>query len=172
VSAQACGSAALLSRFDHAVNAMPTLPSGIVSFLFTDVEGSTRLWERDRAAMMRAAQRHDALLGTAIANHHGVLFKHVGDAVQAAFASPHDAVAAAVEAQRALVAEPWPETGSIRARMAIHCGEATPDHHGDYHQVPSLNRLARPLGAGHRSALDGNSGRPVGFPLWHSPCNP
>src|SRR4051794_20208642 len=128
---------------------MAALPTGIVTFLFTDIEGSTRLWERDRAAMTRAARRHDAILEVAVANHHGVLFKHVGDAVQAAFPTPLDAVFAAVEAQRALAAEPWPETGPIRARMAIHSGEATPDSRGDYHQVPSLNRLARLMASGH-----------------------
>jgi predicted ATPase/class 3 adenylate cyclase len=128
---------------------MATLPAGIVTFLFTDIEGSTRLWERDRAAMTRAARRHDAILDAAIANHNGVLFKHVGDAVQAAFPTPIDAVSAAVEAQLALVTEPWPETGPIRARMAIHCGEATPDSRGDYHQIPSLNRLARLMASGH-----------------------
>ena len=99
--------------------------------------------------MTRAARRHDAILDAAIANHNGVLFKHVGDAVQAAFSTPIDAVSAAVEAQRALTAEPWPETGPIRARMAIHCGEATPDSRGDYHQIPSLNRLARLMASGH-----------------------
>ena len=135
VSAQVRGTADFPSRFDHAENTMAALPAGIVTFLFTDIEGSTRLWERDRAAMTRAARRHDAILDAAIANHNGVLFKHVGDAVQAAFSTPIDAVSAAVEAQRALAAEPWPETGPIRARMAIHCGEATPDSRGDYHQV-------------------------------------
>jgi predicted ATPase/class 3 adenylate cyclase len=128
---------------------MAALPAGIVTFLFTDIEGSTRLWERDRAAMTRAARRHDAILDAAITNHHGVLFKHVGDAVQAAFPTPLKAVSAAIEAQRALAAEPWPETGPIRARMAIHSGEATPDSRGDYHQVPSLNRLARLMASGH-----------------------
>ena len=76
---------------------MAALPAGIVTFLFTDIEGSTRLWERDRAAMTRAARRHDAILDAAITNHHGVLFKHVGDAVQAAFSTPLDAVSAAVD---------------------------------------------------------------------------
>jgi len=128
---------------------MAALPAGMVTFLFTDIEGSTRLWERDRAAMTRAARRHDAILDAAISNHQGVLFKHVGDAAQAAFPTPLDAVFAAVEAQRALAAEPWPETGPIRARMAIHSGEATPDSRGDYHQVPSLNRLARLMASGH-----------------------
>jgi class 3 adenylate cyclase len=95
------GTATFLSRFDHAENSMTAPPAGIVAFLFTDIEGSTRLWERDRAAMTRAARRHDAILEAAIANHRGVLYKHVGDAVQAAFSTPVDAVSAAIAAQRA-----------------------------------------------------------------------
>jgi predicted ATPase/class 3 adenylate cyclase/Tfp pilus assembly protein PilF len=128
---------------------MTALPSGIVTFLFTDIEGSTRLWEADRAVMLGAARRHDELLGEAVAAHDGVLFKHVGDMVQAAFARAADAVAAAVAAQRALAAEPWTETGPIRARMAIHLGEAAPDSRGDYHQVACLNRLSRLMSTAH-----------------------
>ena len=128
---------------------MSGLPSGTVTFLFTDIEGSSRLWERDRAAMVRASARHDVLLATAITAHDGVLFKHVGDMVQAAFASAVDAVAAAAATQRALATEPWPETGPIRVRMAIHRGEAAPNAAGDYHQVPCLNRLARLMSAGY-----------------------
>jgi predicted ATPase/class 3 adenylate cyclase len=128
---------------------MTALPSGTVAFLFTDIEGSSRLWERDRAAMARAAARHDALLADAIAAQDGVLFKHVGDMVQAAFASPIAAVGAAVAAQRALAAEPWPETGPIRVRMGLHLGEAVPNAQGDYHQVACLNRLSRLMSAGH-----------------------
>jgi predicted ATPase/class 3 adenylate cyclase len=127
---------------------MRELPSGSVSFLFTDIEGSTRLWERDPAAMRAAVARHDALLGSAIHDHHGSLYKHVGDAVQAAFFTPADALASAVAAQRALIDQPWPETGSLRVRMALHVGEAAPDARGDYHQVACLNRLARLLAAG------------------------
>jgi class 3 adenylate cyclase len=78
------------------------LPSGTVTFLFTDIEGSTTLWERDRAAMAAAVERHLHLLRAAIEAHSGVLFKTVGDAVQAAFATAPVAVAAAVAAQRAL----------------------------------------------------------------------
>ena len=128
---------------------MTALPTGIVTFLLTDIEGSSRLWERDEVAMARAARRHDALLGQAIAAHGGVLFKHVGDAVQAAFDSPVAAVGAAVAAQRAVAAEPWPETEPIRVRMGIHLGEATPNARGDYHQVACLNRAHRLMSAGH-----------------------
>jgi class 3 adenylate cyclase len=81
--------------------AMSKLPSGTVTFLFTDIEGSTALWERDRAAMAAAVERHLALLRAAITAHGGVPFKTVGDAVQAAFPTAPGAVAAAVAAQQA-----------------------------------------------------------------------
>src|SRR5918997_3182409 len=127
---------------------MPELPSGTVTFLFTDIEGSTPLWERDRAAMADAVQRHLHLLRAAIESHGGVLFKTVGDAVQAGFATAPDAIAAAVEAQRALLAEDWGELGALPVRMALHAGEAEPDVRGDYLAAP-LNRLARLLATGH-----------------------
>ena len=128
--------------------ASPSLPVGTVTFLFTDIEGSTRLWERDAGRMWPALERHNAILGDAIRAHGGVHFKTVGDAFQAAFASPVAAVAACVAAQRALETEPWPETGPVRVRMALHLGEAELSPAGDY-LAPSLNRLARLLSAGH-----------------------
>jgi predicted ATPase/class 3 adenylate cyclase len=127
---------------------MPNLPSGTVAFLFTDIEGSTALWERDAAAMRAAVARHDAILGEAIADHHGALYKRVGDAVQAAFPTAPSAVAAALAAQRALLAEDWGEVGALRVRMALHAGEAVPDEGGDYLAAP-LNRLSRLLATGH-----------------------
>src|SRR5215211_4931671 len=78
---------------------MPELPSGTVTFLFTDIEGSTALWEREQQAMAAAVSRYFALLRVAIAAQGGVLFKTVGDGVQAAFPSAPDAVAAAIAAQ-------------------------------------------------------------------------
>src|SRR5919112_5685194 len=81
------------------------LPRGTVTFLFTDIEGSTTLWERDRNAMAAVVARHLAILDDAIAAHGGVHFKTVGDAVQAAFPTAPDAIAAALAAQRALLAE-------------------------------------------------------------------
>jgi predicted ATPase/class 3 adenylate cyclase len=124
-----------------------SLPSGLVTFLFTDIEGSTRLWERDAAVMGRALARHNAILGGAIAAAGGVHFKTIGDAFQAAFPDADSAVAAAIAAQRALAGEAWPETGPIRVRMAVHQGEAKPDASGDY-LAPCLNRLARLLSTG------------------------
>ena len=125
---------------------MRDFPSGTVTFLFTDVEGSTRRWEQDSVAMRTAIERHFALLDEAINANNGVRFKIIGDAVQAAFPTALDAVLAAVAAQRALVAEDWGALGPVRVRMALHTGAATP-HDGDY-LSPALNRLARLLAAG------------------------
>lgn len=128
---------------------MTSLPQGIVTFLFTDIEGSSRLWEQDRVAMGAAVARHDAILAQAVRANNGVPFKYVGDMMQAAFHEPRQAVAAAVAAQRALSSEPWPDTGPIRARMAIHLGVAAPDEQGDYNQIACLNRLSRLLSTGY-----------------------
>src|SRR5687767_11287573 len=78
---------------------MAPLPGGTVTFLFTDIEGSTALWERDRQAMAAAVDRHFALLGEAVAAQDGVLFKTIGDAAQAAFPTVPNAIAAAISAQ-------------------------------------------------------------------------
>src|SRR4051812_32808308 len=110
---------------------MPDLPTGTVTFLLTDIEGSTALWERDRAAMREAVGRHLVILQSLIAAHHGVLSKTIGDSTQAAFASAEDALRAAVAAQRALLAESWAAPpGVVRVRMALHAGEAAPDARG------------------------------------------
>ncbi len=126
---------------------MTGLPSGTVTLLFTDIEGSTRLWDRDHAAMAQALARHDALLREAVAAHGGSVFKLVGDAVCAAFPTAPAALAAALAAQRALTAEPWAKTGPLRVRMALHTATVEP-HGGDY-TGPPLNRVARLLAAGH-----------------------
>src|SRR4051794_13337481 len=128
---------------------MVEFPHGTVTFLFTDIEGSTALWERDRAAMREAVARHLTILHGLIAAHHGVLYKTIGDGTQAAFASAEKAVRAAVAAQRALGQEAWGDPlGTVRVRMALHAGEAAPDARGDYLAAP-LNRLARLLAAGY-----------------------
>src|ERR671912_1864697 len=128
---------------------MPDLPSGTVTFLFTDIEGSTALWERDRAAMRAAVDRQLAILQSLISAHHGVHFKTIGDGTQAAFGTAEDALRAALASQRALLAEDWAEPlGPVRVRMALHAGEVEPDARGDYLAAP-LNRLARLLAAGH-----------------------
>jgi predicted ATPase/class 3 adenylate cyclase len=130
---------------------MPEFPSGTVTFLFTDVEGSTRRWEADSPAMLAAVERHFAIIDAAVQAHYGVRFKVIGDAIQAAFPTALDGVLAAIEAQRALIAEDWGALGPIQVRMALHTGTATP-HDGDY-LAPSLNRLARLLSAGFGGQL-------------------
>jgi predicted ATPase len=113
-------------------------PSGVVTFLFTDVEGSTRRWEADADAMRAALAAHDSVLRTAIEAHGGWLFKHTGDGVCAAFASPISALDAAVAAQRAL---------ELPVRMGLATGEAEL-RDGDYFGAV-LNRAARVMAAGH-----------------------
>ena len=130
---------------------MPDLPSGTVTFLFTDIEGSTALWEQDQAAMASAVARHLTILREAIDKYGGSLFKVVGDAVQAVFPTAPDAVAAALDAQRALRTEDWGEIGPLRVRMALHAGEAMV-HNGEY-QGPLLNRSARLLAIGHGAQI-------------------
>src|SRR5918994_5318423 len=110
--------------------AMSDLPSGTVTFLFTDIEGSTTLWERDRAAMREAVARQLTILQSLITAHHGVLYKTIGDGTQAAFGTAEDALRAALASQRALLAEDWGELGPLRVRMALHAGEAIPDPRG------------------------------------------
>src|SRR6201994_626507 len=113
-------------------------PSGVVTFLFTDVEGSTRRWEADADEMRAALAAHDQVLRKAIEAHGGFMFKHTGDGVCAAFASPSSAVDAAVAAQRAL---------ELPVRMGVATGEAEL-REGDYFGT-ALNRAARVIDAGH-----------------------
>ena len=130
---------------------MPEVPRGTVAFLFTDIEGSTRLWQTSPEAMTAAYARHDAILRKAIATQHGEVFKVIGDAFQAAFPTPGEAVTAALHAQRDLASEDWRACGlpePLRIRMAVHVGEVDPSPDGDY-RSPLLNRLGRLLGVGH-----------------------
>src|SRR5690242_16449086 len=101
---------------------MRALPRGTVAFLFTDIEGSTKRWERDSAGMMAVVERHLALLDEAIETNHGVHFKTIGDAVQAAFTTAPDAAAAALAGQLSLCREDWGDFGPLRVRMALHVG--------------------------------------------------
>lgn len=123
-------------------------PSGIVTFLFTDIEGSTRRWEADADGMRSALSDHDDVLRETVAAHGGQLFKHTGDGVCAAFASPRSAVEAAVTAQLAL---------ELPVRMGISTGEA--ELRGDDYFGAALNRAARVMAAGHggQILLDGTT---------------
>jgi class 3 adenylate cyclase len=96
------------------------LPSGTVTFLFTDIQGSTPLWEQQPQAMRAALERHNEILHLAIRGNNGHVFQIVGDAFCAAFAIPAQAVTAAIAAQRRLVKAEWGETGPLRVRMGIH----------------------------------------------------
>jgi predicted ATPase/class 3 adenylate cyclase len=126
---------------------MSEAPTGTVTFLFTDIEGSTTRWEHHPEAMRAALASHDALLRAVMTAHGGFVFKVVGDAVYAAFAVAADAVSAAIAAQRAVAAEQWGEVGPLRVRMALHTGVAQ-SRDGDYFG-PTLNRVARVLSTGY-----------------------
>ena len=127
--------------------ANPPFPMGTVTFLFTDIEGSTQKWQAHPTAMQAAVARHEALVREAVAGANGIVFKTVGDAFCAAFALASDAVAAALAAQRAILAEGWPEATPIKLRGALHTG-AVELRDRDYFG-PALNRVARLLPSGH-----------------------
>ncbi|HEV2127102.1 MAG TPA: adenylate/guanylate cyclase domain-containing protein, partial [Thermomicrobiales bacterium] len=121
--------------------------TGTLTFLFTDIEGSTKRWERHPDLMARAVARHDEIMRVTIAQHNGHVFKTVGDAFCAVFPSAEDALHASVAAQRAIAAEDWGEIGPIRVRMGLHTGEVE-ERDADYFG-PTVNRVARIASAGH-----------------------
>jgi predicted ATPase/class 3 adenylate cyclase len=117
------------------------IPTGTVTLLFTDIEGSTRLWDAEPEAMAIALRRHDVIVRAAIQHAAGYVFKTVGDAFCAAFETAQLAAEAAVSAQRALGTEPWSTSQPIRVRMGMHTG-ACEERDGDYFG-PVVNRVAR-----------------------------
>jgi predicted ATPase len=118
-----------------------------VTFLFTDIEGSTRLWESAPDAMRDALARHDVILRTAIQDHDGYVFASGGDGFAIAFRRAGDALAAASVAQAALRREQWPTGVTVAVRMALHSGEA--EERGGNYFGPALNRAARLMAIGH-----------------------
>lgn len=122
-------------------------PSGTVTFLFTDIEGSTRLWEQHPDEMGIALRHHDEVLRETIASFGGVVFATGGDGFAAAFASATDAAGAAQQGQLLLAAEEWPGSLKVRVRMGLNSGEAV-ERDGDYFG-PVVNRAARVMSAGH-----------------------
>ena len=117
------------------------VPTGTVTLLFTDVQGSTRLWESEPDSMAPALRRHDEILRSGIEQAGGFVFKTVGDAFCAAFATPLSAVRAVLAAQRSLGSEQWPTSRPILVRMGVHtgvCEERDNDYFG-----PVVNRTAR-----------------------------
>ena len=140
-------------------------PSGTVTFLFTDIEGSTRLWDAQPDAMADALRRHDEIVRAAFDAHGSYIFSTAGDRVGAAFQRAADAVEAAVDGQRVLQAEAWPDGACLRVRMGLHTGEAQ-ERDSDYFGAP-LNRAARVMGAarGGQVAVSSITAEIVGRPL-------
>ncbi len=128
-------------------NPTTTIPSGTVTFLFTDVEGSTRRWEAHREAMTEAMARHDSIVRTSIESNGGTVFTTAGDEFCSAFSSPQNAIRAAIDVQIKLAAEDWGDVAPFLVRMALHTGNAD-ERDGDYFGPP-LNRCARLLSIGH-----------------------
>ncbi|MCP5035147.1 MAG: adenylate/guanylate cyclase domain-containing protein [Actinomycetia bacterium] len=118
-----------------------------MTFLFTDIEGSTRLWEQHPDGMRTALERHDEIVRSVIESHGGYVFSTAGDSFAAAFARAGDAAAATVEAQMVLAGEVWPDGVSICVRMGLHSGVCQ-EREGDYFG-PVVNRAARLMSAGH-----------------------
>jgi predicted ATPase/class 3 adenylate cyclase len=133
------------SRVDSQASSL--IPSGTVTFLFTDIEGSTERWEHNRQAMKAALARHDELLNARITANGGYIFKKMGDAYCAAFRTAPEAAAAAVHAQQALAKEDFSAVNGLNIRMAIHAGYAE-ERDRDYFG-PSVNRVSRLLSIGH-----------------------
>ena len=129
---------------------MTELPSGTATFLFTDIEGSTQLWEQHPEEMRLALAQHDGVLSDAIASNHGHIIKTTGDGVHAVFEKAIDAVHATLETQRRLQSSRSQNPAAsihIKVRMGLHTGEAEL-HAGDYYGQ-SLNRAARIMSTGH-----------------------
>jgi class 3 adenylate cyclase len=124
------------------------LPSGTVTFLLTDLEGSTRMWEQDPFATKAAMVRHDEILDKAIAANRGFVFARMGDGMAAAFTTAGDAVTAAIAIKQALAEENWRTPSSLRARIGLHTSEAVIVDDSGYASLP-INRCSRLMSAAH-----------------------
>ena len=122
-------------------------PSGLLTFLFTDIEGSTAAWEAAPTTMPSVLARHDSLLRESFDDHSGFVFATGGDGFAVAFSRVSDAIGSATVAQRAIRAEPWPGEVDIKVRMGMHTGEADERDH-DYFG-PVVNRAARMMATAH-----------------------
>ncbi len=129
--------------------ASANLPSGTVTFLLTDVEGSTRRWDQNPAAMRQAMAAHDAIIGSLVGEHGGTQVEsgREGDSVLAVFTRASDAVASAVAMQRAFSDQAWPDRAEVHIRIAIHSGEA--ELRAGHYYGPAVYRCARLLATGH-----------------------
>jgi len=144
----------LMSDYATPTAAGFALPTGMVTFVMTDIEGSTRAWERSPADMSAAVARQYEILDLAVSTHRGVrpLEQGEGDSVVAAFSRASDAVAAALDAQLALAGEEWPVGAELRVRMAVHTGEAQLRDERNYFG-PVVIRCARIRDVGHGGQL-------------------
>src|SRR3990172_3995562 len=127
---------------------MTNLPTGTVTFLFTDIEGSTKLAQEYPEKWETLRERHHAILQSAIESHNGYVFQIIGDAFCAAFHTAGDAVRAAARAQLDLYAEDWGDT-PIKVRMGVHTGKAEIQENGEYHGYLAMSRVQRLMSAGH-----------------------
>jgi class 3 adenylate cyclase len=125
------------------------LPTGTVTFLFTDIEGSTRLAQQYRDAWEALRKRHHAILREAIEAQNGYVFQILGDAFCAAFSTAEEAVRAAAKAQIDLNAEKWMEGASIKVRMGIHTGKAKIQENGEYYGYLAMSRVQRLVSVAH-----------------------
>jgi len=124
-----------------------SLPTGTVTFLFSDIEGSTQRWESHREAMKAAVARHEQLMSAAIKQHCGYIFKIMGDAFCVAFPTAPEAVRAALDAQLTLAKEDFSAVNGLHVRMGLHTGYAE-ERNADYFG-PAVNRVARLMAIGH-----------------------
>jgi len=125
-------------------------PTGTVTFLFTDIQGSTPFWENDPEKMADAQKIHNAALRQAIEAHGGVVFKTVGDEFQTAFPTAPQALRAAIAGQHALKAASWNALGPLKVRMGLHSGKADLNPDGDEYEVShTKNRVARIMSVAH-----------------------
>ena len=131
----------------QAANTPVSLPTGTVTFLFSDIEGSSQRWEQHREAMKAAVARQEQLMNAAITSHGGYVFKTMGDAFCAAFPTAPQAVSAAIDAQRSLAKEDFSSIGGLLVRMGLHTGYAD-ERNADYFG-PAVNRVARLMSIGH-----------------------
>ena len=126
---------------------MKNIPSGTITFLFSDIEGSTQRWEKDRETMQSAFNRQEEIMRAAMERHGGYVYKMIGDAFQVAFSSAPAALAAAWEAQRGMQDEAWGGAVPLKVRIGLHTGET--EERGDDYVGPLLNRVARLMAAAH-----------------------
>ena len=126
---------------------MSNPPSGVVTFLFTDIEGSTKLWQEFPEQMKSNLVRHETLLRAAFERNEGFVFKTVGDGFCVAFSGALQGLSAAIEGQKSLAREDW-GTAPVRVRMGLHTGDAETDGR-DYQGYLSLSLVQRVMSAGH-----------------------